>query len=126
VISTCEDQRPLSRLLFRRGFDRRCCDELQVCRPPFDASLSAPGRINCELQESSHRGPVGSSSDDGTLFADHYHASILRSPTQVANALAYVLMNHLHHFPEKGPAYRHDARDRFSSAWSHQGPIRPS
>jgi hypothetical protein len=40
VISTCEDKRPLSRLLFRRG---------------LDALLSAPGRIKCELRESSRR-----------------------------------------------------------------------
>jgi hypothetical protein len=57
----------------------------------------------------------------GAVFADHYHANILRTPTQVANTLAYVLLNHLHHFPEKAPAYTDDPRDRFSSAWNEPG-----
>ena len=53
----------------------------------------------------------------GTVFADHYHARQLRSPTQVANALAYVLLNFLHHFPGEAARYAEDQRDRFSSAW---------
>jgi len=57
----------------------------------------------------------------GTVLADHYHANILRSPTQVANALAYVLMNFLRHFPERARAYADDPRDRFSSAWREPG-----
>jgi hypothetical protein len=58
---------------------------------------------------------------NGTVFADHYHASILRSPTQVANALAYVLMNFLHHFPGEAARHAADGRDRFSSAWREPG-----
>jgi putative transposase len=57
----------------------------------------------------------------GAVFADHYHARILRSPTQVANALAYVLLNFLHHFPEEARRFPGDARDPFSSAWREQG-----
>ncbi len=57
----------------------------------------------------------------GSVFADHYHARILRSPTQVANALAYVLMNFLHHFPGEAVHFTGDLRDRFSSAWREQG-----
>jgi REP element-mobilizing transposase RayT len=57
----------------------------------------------------------------GTVFADHYHSHILRSPTEVANALAYVLMNFLHHFPGEAARYAEDVRDRFSSAWREQG-----
>ena len=57
----------------------------------------------------------------GTVFADHYHSRILRSPTEVANALAYVLMNFLHHFPGEAARYAEDLRDRFSSAWREQG-----
>ncbi len=53
----------------------------------------------------------------GTVFADHYHARILRSPKQVANALAYVLMNFLHHFPGEASRYTEEPRDRFSSTW---------
>ena len=58
---------------------------------------------------------------NGAVFADHYHANILRSPTEIANALAYVLLNHLHHFPERATAYADDPRDRFSSAWRQAG-----
>src|SRR5207253_1330187 len=57
----------------------------------------------------------------GAVFADHYHARTLRSPTQVANALAYVLMNFLHHFPDEAARYAEDPRDRFSSAWREGG-----
>jgi len=57
----------------------------------------------------------------GTVFADHYHARILRSPTQVANALAYVLMNFPHHFPDETARHAGDPRDRFSSAWRERG-----
>jgi hypothetical protein len=57
----------------------------------------------------------------GAVFADHYHSRILRSPTEVANALAYVLTNFLHHFPGEAARYAEDVRDRFSSAWREQG-----
>jgi REP element-mobilizing transposase RayT len=57
----------------------------------------------------------------GTVFADHYHARILRSPTQVANALAYVLLNFLHHFPAERARYEDVPRDPFSSAWRERG-----
>lgn len=45
----------------------------------------------------------------GKVFADHYHARILKTPTELANAIAYVLGNAAHHYAERGP-------DRFSSA----------
>ena len=57
----------------------------------------------------------------GTVFADHYHARQLRSPTQVANALAYVLLNFLHHFPGEAVRNGDDLRDPFSSAWRERG-----
>jgi len=56
----------------------------------------------------------------GTVFADHYHARQLTSPTQVANAVTYVLLNFAHHFPEDG-RWATDLRDRFSSAWRDRG-----
>jgi hypothetical protein len=57
----------------------------------------------------------------GAVFADHYHSRILRSPTEVANAVAYVLMNFLHHFPDEAARYAQDVRDPFSSAWREPG-----
>ena len=46
----------------------------------------------------------------GGVFADHYHARLLATPTEVVNAIAYVLDNHLHHYGGKA------GRDPFSSA----------
>ncbi len=36
----------------------------------------------------------------GAVFADHYHARVLATPTEVANAVGYVRDNAAHHFPE--------------------------
>ena len=33
----------------------------------------------------------------GKVFADRYHAHVLRTPTEAANALRYVLQNFRHH-----------------------------
>ncbi|HUJ24695.1 MAG TPA: transposase [Myxococcales bacterium] len=46
----------------------------------------------------------------GRVLADHYHSRILRTPTELVNAIAHVLGNHAHHFGSKAPV------DRFSSA----------
>lgn len=56
----------------------------------------------------------------GTVFADHYHARQLTSPTQVANTVTYVLLNFAHHFPDEARR-ANDLRDRFSSAWRDGG-----
>ena len=34
----------------------------------------------------------------GAVFGDHYHARLLRSPTELVRAIAYVLGNAAHHF----------------------------
>jgi putative transposase len=39
----------------------------------------------------------------GRIFADHYHSHLLRTPTEVANALDYVKSNAEHHYGEVGP-----------------------
>jgi REP element-mobilizing transposase RayT len=38
----------------------------------------------------------------GRVFADHYHLHLLRTPTEVKNALSYVSGNAEHHFGEAG------------------------
>jgi len=38
----------------------------------------------------------------GRVFADHYHAQLLRTPTELVNAIAYVLGNSAHHYGESG------------------------
>jgi REP element-mobilizing transposase RayT len=45
----------------------------------------------------------------GRLFADHYHSRLLRSPTDVARVIRYVLTNAARHYGERGV-------DPFSSA----------
>ena len=43
----------------------------------------------------------------GPVFGDHYHARLLRSPTELVNAIGYALGNARHHFG--------DETDRFTS-----------
>jgi putative transposase len=38
----------------------------------------------------------------GSFFADHYHSRLLRSPTEVANAIRYVETNAHRHYGERG------------------------
>jgi len=45
----------------------------------------------------------------GAVFSDHYHARLLRSPTELVRAIRYVLGNAAHHFGASGT-------DEFSSA----------
>jgi REP element-mobilizing transposase RayT len=45
----------------------------------------------------------------GKLFADHHHSRLLKTPTEVANAIGYVRNNANHHYGERGA-------DPFSSA----------
>ena len=45
----------------------------------------------------------------GSVFADHYHSRLLETPTELVNAIAYVLGNYAHHH---GGA---PGEDRFSS-----------
>jgi REP-associated tyrosine transposase len=40
----------------------------------------------------------------GPVFDDHYHSRLLRSPTELVNAIAYVLGNHEHHYGPSGPS----------------------
>ena len=46
----------------------------------------------------------------GRVLADHYHSRLLRTPTELVNAIAYVLGNHARHHRSSSPV------DRFSSA----------
>ena len=52
----------------------------------------------------------------GRVFADRYHARALATPTEVRNALVYVLQNVRKHLRARGIAPRRDWLDRFSSA----------
>ena len=50
----------------------------------------------------------------GAVFADRYHAHILRTPTEVANALRYVRGNFAVHAARRGEAVR-ELADEYSS-----------
>ena len=56
----------------------------------------------------------------GKVFADRYHAHTLRSPTETANAIAYVLGNSHIHAGRRGQSIREDAIDPLSSAANRQ------
>jgi REP-associated tyrosine transposase len=56
----------------------------------------------------------------GKVFADRYHAHTLRSPTETANAVAYVLGNAHIHAARRGRPIRPDAIDPLSSAANRQ------
>jgi REP element-mobilizing transposase RayT len=61
----------------------------------------------------------------GRVFADRYHARVLRGPGQVRRALVYVLQNARHH-PETGaPPPGTPWADPFSSAWHFDGWVAP-
>ncbi len=55
----------------------------------------------------------------GKVFADRYHAHQLRSPTEVANAVAYVLGNAMIHAARRGRAVDPDAVD-FLTSYGHR------
>jgi REP element-mobilizing transposase RayT len=57
----------------------------------------------------------------GTVFADRYHAHVLRTPTEVRNALAYLLLNHRSHMLRIGARTEGGLFDRFSSAATFDG-----
>ena len=63
---------------------------------------------------------------DGKLFGQRYHARSLKTPTEVRNALRYVLLNRKHHAAEK--RFERGWIDPFSSAiwftgWKRRFPI---
>jgi REP element-mobilizing transposase RayT len=52
----------------------------------------------------------------GKLFAGRYHVRALRTPTEVRNALRYVLLNARHHAAERGESLNRGWFDPYSSA----------
>jgi REP element-mobilizing transposase RayT len=52
----------------------------------------------------------------GTLFAERYHARVLRTPREVRNAIRYVLLNARHHAAERGQRLARHWLDPYSSA----------
>jgi len=52
----------------------------------------------------------------GPVFEDHYHSRVVRTPTEAARAVAYVLRNFAHHAKARGEEVPDDEADPFSSA----------
>jgi putative transposase len=50
------------------------------------------------------------------VFDDRYHARVLRTPTEVRNAIHYVLSNARKHAAQRGEAYSPGYVDPYSSA----------
>jgi putative transposase len=65
------------------------------------------------------RGINGFFGRSGGVFEDRYHMEALRTPTQVRNALCYVLQNARRHGVALDPAFF--GADPFSSAWWFDG-----
>jgi hypothetical protein len=57
----------------------------------------------------------------GRVFADRYHAHVLRSPAEVRNALAYLLLNHRSHMLRIGARDAAGTFDWYSSAATFNG-----
>ena len=57
----------------------------------------------------------------GQVFPDRYHARELKTPREVRNAIAYVLLNSRKHARERGRQYPPDWMDPCSSAASFDG-----
>jgi hypothetical protein len=57
----------------------------------------------------------------GKVFADRYHAHALRTPAEVRNALAYVLLNYRSHMARIGKGAGRASPDPFSSAATFDG-----
>ena len=59
----------------------------------------------------------------GAVFADHYHSRLLGSPSQLVNAIAYVLGNAAHHYGTEGvDAFSSSACDQEKRARVLSGP----
>jgi len=112
---------------------RRCFDAIAVC---FEASCGRFGLrliefsvlgnhlhliVEADSNEALSRGMQGLNvriakalnrlmNTRGRVLADHYHSRLLATPTQLVNAIAYVLGNSQHHYGEQ------PERDPFSSA----------
>lgn len=61
----------------------------------------------------------------GKLFAERYHARVLRTPREVRAAIRYVLLNARHHAAERGEQLARDWVDPYSSAPWFDGWLAP-
>jgi REP element-mobilizing transposase RayT len=62
----------------------------------------------------------------GAVFADHYHAHELRTPTEVRHALVYVLNNWKKHLPGANQDVDGCSSGKWFSGWREREPDTPS
>ena len=91
-------------------------DRMALARGMQAFQISAAKHLNAAV--SKRAGRRGKLRRRGMVFADRYHAVILRSPRQTRNALAYVLNNWRKHRADRGSEWRVDP---YSSAVSFDG-----
>jgi REP element-mobilizing transposase RayT len=65
------------------------------------------------------KGLNGMMGKSGRVLADRYHAHILRTPTEVRNAMTYIRDNAKKHAAERGETYSAGYVDPYSSAAAH-------
>jgi REP element-mobilizing transposase RayT len=100
-------------------------DERALARGMQGFEIAAARRLNAAV--SKERGHARR----GRVFSDRYHARILRTPTQVRNALNYVLNNWRHHSEDHSVESTSWVVDYFSSAptftrWKERPPDLPT
>jgi len=62
----------------------------------------------------------------GSVFADHYYAHELRTPTEVRNALVYVLNNWKKHLPGANRGVDGCSSGKWFTGWTDEKPDTPS
>ena len=97
-------------------------DERALAKGMQGLQVAAARRLNAAISKRRH------SQRSGRVFADRYHARILRTPTEVRHAINYVLNNWRHHDEHVGLESGSWIVDYFSSAPTFTGwrePIPP-
>jgi len=82
-------------------------DEVALARGMQGLAIRMAKALNRVMQR---RGPV---------FRERYHSHVLRGPTEVARAVAYVLGNYFHHAASWGASIARTEVDPYSSAAEH-------
>ena len=90
-------------------------DRMVLARGMQGFGISAARHINDALGERTGK------KRSGTVFADRYHAVILRTPTQVRNTISYVLNNWHHHGEDRQPLRQPWKIDPYSTALAFDG-----
>jgi putative transposase len=80
----------------------------------FDRAALAAGMKSMAIRVA--RGLNSLMATRGGVFADRYHSHVLRTPTEVRRAIAYVLGNYQSHARRRGEGVHPDYVDRFASS----------